>query len=522
MRNDSTLSESHALTGDNVTTARIEAMLAGNVTVSEQARERVVASRALLEERVAAGDIIYGVNTGFGALATTQLEPDDLDAHQVRLVRSHAVGVGPWINAETSRLMLLLRLNSFLRGRSGVRPELIDHMVTCFNAGMVPAIASYGSVGASGDLSPLAQLAMALIGEGQVFDDDAIRPAKAWLSDHGIEPLKLTMKEGLSLINGTCFMNAWGMIAVRRLERMLDWSFAVGLLSAEAMLVHRDAFHPLLSEARHSQSQAKIARLLYDQLGHSDLTSATDTHPHRSPQDAYSLRCMPQVWGAIHEHLVHATMVLDQEANAVTDNPLIFVETGDIISGGNFHGERVALALTQLKLVAAELGNFAERRLAKLLDPATNHGLPPFLAADPGRNSGFMIAQYSAAERVAESRVLSSPGSVDSVPTSANVEDHVSMGPVEARTLWWIQTNTIMILAAEALSAAQAADFRLKMVGLTPESLSPMARQAYDAVRRIMPFSAEDEDLSGPIQAMIDHLETTPFAEGPLILRDDR
>jgi len=471
---DRTTGDDVVLTGADLAIADVEAVARRgvNVTLDAHARARMQEARDVIERLVSEGAVVYGVSTGFGDLATTFIPREDVGRLQENLLMSHAVGVGPAFPIEVVRAMLLLRANTLALGHSGCRPLLVDRICEFLAAGIHPIVPEQGSVGASGDLAPLAHLALPLIGRGEVEFGGRPLPALVALREVGLEPLALEAKEGLALLNGTQMMGALGALFLADADRLARTASVAAAMSVEAMLGTEVAFAAPYQLARPHRGQVAVAAELRHllrgstfQLGHHDSTHKV--------QDPYSLRCVPQVHGAVRDTLDHVRGVLDVELNSATDNPLVFPEGpvvgegtmatggGRVISGGNFHGEPLALALDFGKIAVAELGSISERRTALMLDPRLNGGLPPFLTADSGTNSGMMMYQYTAAALVSEDKVLAHPASVDSIPTSANQEDHVSMGSISARHAAAIVRNVERVIAIELLCAAQALDFRL-------------------------------------------------------------
>ncbi|MFY8084549.1 MAG: histidine ammonia-lyase, partial [Rubrivivax sp.] len=413
----------------------LQALHAGEAQLQLEASAwpAIEASSAVVQ-RAAAGDApVYGVNTGFGKLASTRIGADDLAALQRNLIRSHSVGVGEPMAAPVVRLILALKAASLARAHSGVRPVVIQTLLDVFNAGLVPHIPSQGSVGASGDLAPLSHLTLALLGEGEFMVDGQRQPAAQALRAHGIAPLELAAKEGLALINGTQASTALALHALFSFEPVLEAALVIGALTVDAARGSDGPFDPRIHALRGQPGQIDVARCYRALLQGSEIRSSHREGDDRV-QDPYCLRCQPQVVGACLDQLRHAALVLWREANAVTDNPLVFAEDGQMVSGGNFHAEPVALAADAMAVAIAEVGAIAERRIAMLIDANVSR-LPPFLCADPGLHSGFMIAHVTAAALASENKSLAHPASVDSLPTSANQEDHVSMATFAARRL---------------------------------------------------------------------------------------
>ncbi|HET7142104.1 MAG TPA: histidine ammonia-lyase [Candidatus Limnocylindria bacterium] len=430
------------------------------VVVAENARDRMATSRAVVERLVAENATAYGITTGFGDLANVRIEPTQADELQRNLVRSHAAGVGEALPEDVVRAMLLLRANTLAIGLSGVRPELTALLCEMLNARVHPTVPSRGSVGASGDLAPLAHLALVVIGEGEADTPAGRLPGATALEQAGLGPMQLRAKEGLALLNGTQLMAGVGALALHDALALAATADVVGAMSLEAMQGTAVAFDARLIEARPHAGQVASASHLRALLADSQIGAAHRDSPHRI-QDPYSLRCMPQVHGAALDALGELGRVLAVEMNAVTDNPLVF-PSGEVISGGNFHGEPLALALDYAVLAVTELAVISERRCARLVD-AHLSGLPAFLSDNPGLESGLMIAQYTAAALVNELQTLAHPSSVDTIPTSANQEDHVSMGATSALRLRSVLELATTVLAIEALCAAQGLDFREPM-----------------------------------------------------------
>ncbi len=474
------------LTGADLTVADVEAVArrGAAAALDVHARERMQEARDVIEALVAEGAVVYGVTTGFGDLASTFIEPDQAGRLQENLLMSHAAGVGRPFPREVVRAMLLLRANTLALGHSGCRPLLVDRLLELLAAGIHPIVPEQGSVGASGDLAPLAHLALPLIGRGEVEIGGRVVPAASALREAGLEPLTLESKEGLALLNGTQMMSAIGALLLADADRLARTASVAAAMSLEALLGTDVAYAAAYQLARPHPGQIEVAAELRHLLRDSGLQRAHHGSAHKV-QDPYSLRCVPQVHGAIRDALDHLRRVLDIELNSATDNPLVFPgggvadeETmatggGRVISGGNFHGEPIALALDFAKIALAELGSISERRTALLVDARLNGGLPPFLATAPGIESGMMIYQYTAAALVSEHKVLAHPASVDSIPTSANQEDHVSMGSISARHAREVLTGVERILAIELVVAAQALDLRLSAMAAALDGQAP-------------------------------------------------
>jgi len=472
----------------------LQAIHAGGqpLVMDPQALPAVLASAAVVR-RAAEGDApVYGVNTGFGKLASTRISEADLATLQLNLIRSHSVGVGEPLAAPVLRLMLALKAASLARGHSGVRPLVIDTLLAVHNAGLVPFVPSQGSVGASGDLAPLAHMTLALMGEGEFIVDGGRRPAAEVLRELGIAPLVLAAKEGLALINGTQTSTALALHALISFEPVLEAALVVGALTVDAARGSDGPFDPRIHALRGQPGQIDVAQYYRSLLAGSQIRLSHLEGDDRV-QDPYSLRCQPQVVGACLDQLRHAALVLLREANAVTDNPLVFAEDGAMISGGNFHAEPIALAADAMATAIAEVGAIAERRIAMLIDSSVSR-LPPFLTDDAGLNSGFMIAHVTAAALASENKSLAHPASVDSLPTSANQEDHVSMATFAARRLQPMIANVAHILAIELLAAAQGIEF------LRPLQSSTALEQAHALLRQTVPAMAQDRYLSPDIE----------------------
>ncbi|MDQ2965056.1 MAG: histidine ammonia-lyase [Chloroflexota bacterium] len=493
------------LTGADLTVEDVEAVArrGAEVALDVHARERMQEARAVIEDLVASGEVVYGVTTGFGDLASTFVPAEDGERLQENLLMSHAAGVGPSFPREVVRAMLLLRANTLALGHSGCRPLVVDRLLAFLEKGVHPVVPEQGSVGASGDLAPLAHLALPLIGRGQVERNGQVVPALIGLKEVGLEPLRLGPKEGLALLNGTQMMSAIGALLAADAERLSRTASVAAAMSVEALLGTDVAFAAAYQLARPHPGQIAVAAELRRLLRDSAIQRSHHGHAHKV-QDPYSLRCVPQVHGAVRDALDHLRRVLDIELNSATDNPLVFpgggvadVDTvatggGRVISGGNFHGEPIALALDFAKLAIAELGSISERRTALLVDPRLNGGLPPFLAANSGLESGMMIYQYTAAALASENKVLSHPASVDSIPTSANQEDHVSMGSIAARHARRVLEHVEQILAIELVVAAQALDLRIGLL----DGAAPGAgvAEALTRVRARVPHLDEDRE----------------------------
>jgi len=466
------------------------------VGISAGAYQRMTVSRAIVENLIAGGETAYGINTGFGKLSDVRIASDQLEALQRNLVRSHACGIGSPLPEDDVRAMLLLRANVLAKGLSGVRPLVLETLVAMLNHHIHPVIPSRGSVGASGDLAPLAHLALALIGEGEVFFAGQRVAASDAFVRAGLEPVNLAAKEGLALLNGTQAMAGVGALAVERALRVVELFDLAGAMSLEALRGTPSAFDVRIHEARPHPGQVAAAKHLRNLLADSEIR---ESHRHNDPrvQDAYSLRCMPQVHGSVRGALNHVRDVIEIETGSATDNPLIFAESGgEILSGGNFHGAPLALALDYAAIALADLMSISERRIDRLINPDINEGLPAFLSPDAGVSSGLMIAHVAAAALLNEAKVLSHPSSVDSVPTSGGKEDHVSMGMTGALKLRQVVSNAEHVLAIEFICSAQGLEYRL------PLRPSPQVAEASAVVRETVASLREDRVLSGEIAAL--------------------
>jgi histidine ammonia-lyase len=497
------------LDGFGLTLDDVERVALGDVEarLANEARQRMARSRQTLAELVDAGDTVYGVTTGFGALATTRIQPGQARRLQENLLVSHAAGVGPAHDRATVRAMLLLRANTLARGQSGCRPEIVERLLDLLRLGILPIVPEQGSVGASGDLAPLAHLALPLLGRGRAEVDGEVVDGAEALRRHGLEPLRLEAKEGLALLNGTQQMTAIGVLTLLRAERLLATASVTAAMSVEATLGTDVAYAAAYQQARPHPGQARVAAEMRHLLRDSGLMRSHHGDAHKV-QDPYSLRCVPQVHGAVADALGYARRVLEVEVNSATDNPLVFPDGSDahpgalgtaggrVVSGGNFHGQPVALALDLVAVALTQLGSISERRVALLIDGAMS-GLPPFLVEEAGLNSGMMLFQYTAAALASENKVLAHPASVDSIPTGANQEDHVSMGPIAARQARAVLENVERIVGLELLCAAQGLDFRLAS-GAAPGA---GVAEAHARVRARVEHLGHDRDPGPDVEA---------------------
>ena len=479
--------------------------------LSADAREAVDRSRALVEEIVASDKVAYAITTGVGKLSDVRIPGDQIRELQVNLVRSHAAGVGEPLSVAETRAMMLLRANSLAKGYSGVRAAVIDTLCEMLNRGVTPFVPSQGSVGASGDLAPLAHLALALIGEGECIDASGARiPSSDALKRAQVKPLALEAKESIALINGTQGMLAVGTLVLLAAETLVDSADVLGGLCCDALKGTDAAFDERIHTARPHSGQRKTAANLRKMLEGSQIRES-----HRTcgrVQDAYSLRCIPQVHGAVRDTLAHCREVFETEANSAVDNPLVFItdarnSKGDVISGGNFHGQPLAFALDFLGIALSALAGISERRIERLVNPALSEGLPPFLTQGAGLNSGFMMAQVAAAALVGENKVLAHPASVDSITTSGNKEDFVSMGMTAALKLKRIVENTRKVLAIEAMAVAQAIDF------LAPLKTSKRGQAAHAAIRSVCPTVGKDRVMYKDFERIAELIASGKIAE---------
>jgi histidine ammonia-lyase len=480
-----------------------------NVDLGPEAQRRIAESREMIEDVVAHGDTVYGVNTGFGQLASVHVSDDELAHLQENLVRSHAVGVGEDLDDDVVRLIMLMKVIALAEGFSGVRIELVQTLCELLKHEIYPRIPSRGSVGASGDLAPLAHMAGALIGIGEVRVRGNLVPAAIALKNAGIEPVRLAPKEGLALLNGTQVSTALALAAVFRTENLLAAALMAGAMSSDAIKGSDTPFDRRIQNVRGHGGQIAVAGVLRRLMHDSEIRASHEDCDR--VQDPYSIRCQPQVMGACLDVLRHVCKVLETEANAVTDNPLVFADSNCVLSGGNFHAEPVALAADYLALAIAEIGALSERRIALLIDSHLS-GLPAFLVDEGGLNSGFMMAQVTAAALASENKSHAHPASVDSLPTSANQEDHVSMATYAARRLHTMLDNVGDIVAIELLAAAQGIDFRRFRS-------SPPIEDVIAAIREISPKYEEDRSLASDIRriaATIDNGDYCQYAESVL------
>ncbi|HEY6230423.1 MAG TPA: histidine ammonia-lyase [Pyrinomonadaceae bacterium] len=494
------------LRGQPLTLEQVVAVASGQeqVTLAAGARARAQASRAVVDRIVAENEAVYGVNTGFGKLSDVRIEPDRLAELQLNLVRSHSCGVGSPLSIAEARAMLLLRANVLASGFSGARPVIIDTLVNMLARGVTPVIPEKGSVGASGDLAPLAHLALAAIGEGEAFYEGERLPGRVALERAGIRPLQLEVKEGLALLNGTQAMGAVGALALHRAERVTRLADVAGAMSLEALKGTPVAFDERIHAARPHAGQIAVAAHLRSLLEGSEIRQS---HLRNDPrvQDAYSLRCMPQVHGAVRDALKHARAIVETETGSATDNPLVFSESGDVLSGGNFHGAPLALAFDYAAIALTDLISITERRIDRTVNPDANEDLPPFLTLQAGTSSGFMMLQVTAVALLNEAKILAHPASIDNVPTDGGKEDHVSMGMTAATKLRALVNLAELTTAIELITAAEGLEFR------KPLAPGRGVKAAYDVVRaHVAPLTA-DRSMSREIESLAEAIRNDEF-----------
>jgi len=485
------------ITGESVSIEQVVQVARENkkVKLSAKTIQLMKESRDYIEKRIASGEVMYGINTGFGAFSSVKISDQDLEDLQKNLIRSHSAGVGAPFSKEQTKAIMFLRANALARGHSGIRPLVVEKILEFLNHDIIPYIPQQGSVGASGDLAPLSHLALAIIGEGEVWGDQSQAVSVSdVLKKKKIEPLTLQAKEGLSMINGCQVMTAVGMLAAWDARRFLWMTDLAGAMSLEAMRGSRKAFDPLIAATRPHPGEAKTARNLLKIL--SSTSPIAESHLNcNKVQDAYSLRCMPAVHGAAKDALSYVWKTLEVEANSSTDNPLVFAKENKVLSCGNFHGEPVAFAMDFAAIAISAVANMSECRIEKLINPAMSE-LPAFLTPNGGLNSGHMIVQVAAASLVSENKILAHPASVDSIPTSADKEDHVSMGTIAARKFTQILTNAENVVAMEMLSATQALDL------VKPLKPSAGVLAAYDCIRKKVPFAEKDRVFANDVKVI--------------------
>ncbi|THE10256.1 histidine ammonia-lyase [Bacillus timonensis] len=487
------------LTGQSLTLEQVKRICYDyeQVTISKESLQKVEQSRKAVEKIVTDKKTIYGINTGFGKFSDVIIADDDVNDLQLNLIRSHACGVGEPFPEVVSRAMVLLRLNALLKGFSGIRPVIAESLVTLLNMKIHPVIPQQGSLGASGDLAPLSHLALVLLGEGKVHYNGRIFVTQDVFLKEGIQPVVLQAKEGLALINGTQAMTAMGVVNWLEATQLALQSDMIAALTLEGLEGIIDAFHPAIHEARGYQQQMDVAKRIRDLLSGSQLITRQG---EKRVQDAYSLRCIPQVHGASWQALDYVKEKLEIEMNAATDNPLIFEDGNLVISGGNFHGQPIAIAMDFMKIAVAEFASISERRIERLVNPQLND-LPPFLSSQPGLQSGAMIMQYVAASLVSENKTLAHPASVDSIPSSANQEDHVSMGTIGSRHAYQIIQNVRRVLAIECICALQAVEYR------GTHKMAPATQAFYKDARKIVPSITQDRIFANDIEQVTEWLK---------------
>ncbi|HEY2614653.1 MAG TPA: histidine ammonia-lyase [Chthoniobacterales bacterium] len=494
------------LTGEPLSLSQIAEVAWGEakVEVARSAHARIRESRKVIEEIVARGGVVYGVSTGFGKLSEVHIAAGELRQLQLNLVRSHACGIGAPLSIPEVRAMILLRANVLALGLSGIRLEIIERLCELLNRGVHPVIPEKGSVGASGDLAPLAHLSLTLIGEGETFYAGARGPSSDALAKAGLHPVVLEAKEGLALLNGTQAMHAVGGLALLRAKRLARVADIAGAMSLEALKGTPTAFDPRIHEARPHPGQKAVAKHLCDLLHGSEIRQSHLADDPRV-QDAYSLRCMPQVHGAVRGALAHCENILEIESGSATDNPLVFARRGDVLSGGNFHGAPLALGLDYAAIALTDLMSISERRTDRLVNPDSSEGLPAFLTPHAGTHSGFMILHVAAVSLLNEAKVLAHPASVDNLPTSGGKEDHVSMGMTAALKLRTIVENAEHVIAMELLSAAEALEFR------RPLKSGAGVERAYEQVRTISAAVDQDRSMSSDIARLAGAIRAGQF-----------
>lgn len=487
----------HKISAAHLTIEEVGAILENHATLelSDDARQRIVRCRKYLDKKIAESDVpIYGVTTGFGSLCNVSVDKDRLAQLQVNLIMSHACGVGSRVPNDIVKIMLFLKAQSLSYGYSGCQVETVERLIDFFNNDIYPVVYTQGSLGASGDLVPLAHLCLPLLGMGEVEYKGERMSGEALLQKMNWEPIQLASKEGLALLNGTQNMNAYAVWAVLQSERLCDWADKIGVMSLEAYDGRIEPFTHAVHAVRPHKGQIDTAAHIRELLEGSELIK----QPKVNVQDPYSFRCMPQVHGASKDTLAYVRSVIEIELNAATDNPTVCPDDDLVISAGNFHGEPIAQPMDFLAIALCELSNISERRIYKLISGTRN--LPSFLVAKPGLNSGFMIPQYAAASIVSQSKMYSTPASVDSIPSSQGQEDHVSMGANAATKLYQVVLNTERVLAIELFNAAQALEFR------RPLKSSPAIEAIYAAYRKVVPFIENDEFMSPHIAQSVEFL----------------
>jgi histidine ammonia-lyase len=484
------------LDGHNLSLEEVEQVAKGEaqVQLADKGRDQLRASRSVVEKKLKSGEVAYGINTGFGHLSNVRIDDRDVEQLQLNLIRSHATALGEPLDEAAVRAAMLLRANTLAKGYCGVREVVVEHLLDMINKGIHPLIPSQGSVGASGDLAPLSHLSLVMVGEGEALYRGKAMSGSQALQKAGLKPLKLKAKEGLSLINGCQITASIGSLALLQAERLCQMADIAGALTLEALKGSKKPFDERIHHPRPHPGQLIVAKNLTRLLEGSEIMESHRFCP--KIQDAYSLRCMPQVHGAVRDALSFVRTTLEREINSATDNPMVFAESGEIISGGNFHGEILALAMDFMAIALTELGTISERRIDRLVNPLLSE-LPAFLVENVGLNSGFMLAQVTAASLASESKSLCHPASVDTIPTSANKEDHVSMSTTAARKAKMILNNVEKILAIELLCAAQGMEFH------RPLKSSAALEEAHKTIRNKVPFLKKDRELHKDINVLL-------------------
>lgn len=487
------------ITGENITLENLYSAAHNpdqKVELAPVAKVQMQKSRDYIEGRIASGEVMYGVNTGFGAFSSVRISDSEIEQLQRNLIRSHSMGVGTPFSKTETRAMMILRANALAKGHSGIRPVVVEKILEFLNQDIIPVVPSQGSVGASGDLAPLSHLALAIIGEGEAWGLDG-KPVsvQTLLQQKSIQPLELKAKEGLSMINGCQVMTSIGLLSLWEARRLLWMADLAGAMSLEGLRGSRKAFDPLISATRPHPGEAKTARNLMKLMGEMSPIGESHFSDDHRVQDAYSLRCMPAVHGAAKDALRYIVRVLETEANSSTDNPLVFADANKVLSCGNFHGMPVAHAMDFAGIALSSQASISECRISKLISTQMSE-LPPFLTPHGGLNSGHMIVQVAAASLVSENKVLAHPASVDSIPTSAEKEDHVSMGTIAARKFTQILRNAEHVVAMEMLSATQALDL------IAPLQPTAAVKAAHECIRQTVPFAKEDRIFSKDVEAI--------------------
>lgn len=492
------------INGENLNLDNINDIIFSNqkIKLTEKAKERILKSRKTVEKLIEKGEVIYGLNTGFGKFSTKKISADKIIKLQENLIISHAAGTGDPLDNNIVKTMILLRVNALAKGYSGIKLNTLNTLIKLFNKNIIPVIFEQGSVGASGDLIPLAHMVLPILGKGKVKYKGEVVDSISALKNEGIKPIKLDSKEGLALINGTQMMSAIESLSIIKAKRLADTADLALALSLEGLTGIKEPFDERIHQLRPHPGQIKSAENIRKLIKESNLMKDRDDN---RVQDSYTLRCGPQIHGATRDSISHAIEIVEREINSVTDNPLIFPDDENVLSGGNFHGQPLALSSDYLGMAVSELGNVSERRTAKLVDSSLNNGLEMFLTKHGGLNSGYMIAQYTSASIVSENKILANPSSTDSIPTSANQEDHVSMGSISARNLYKICDNVSKILAIELLTAAQAVDLRTDN---PKRDLGLGTYKIYKLIRDKVEFLGEDRILYPEIQTIKELIES--------------